>query len=168
MQETPQEYISRILGYQEGKKPLKVQQATAKKIKRLIKGIPRKKLMARPRATQWSVAEILAHIADTELVAGFRLRLVLGANGTTIQAFDQDVWAENFNYRKRDPWKSLEMFRILRENNLALLNSISKPMWDNFGMHTERGKETVSRIVEMFAGHDINHLTQIETTVKRK
>ncbi len=168
MQETPQEYITRILGHQAGKKPLKVQQATVKKIERLITGVPKKKLMTRPESGKWSIAEILAHLADTELVAGFRIRLILGLNGATIQAFDQDIWAEKLNYRKRDPKKSLEVFRVLRENNLALLKSLPKPMWDNFGMHTERGKETVTRITEMFAGHDINHLTQIERMVARK
>ena len=168
MQETPQEYITRILGYQAGKEPLKVQQATVKKIERLIKGVPKKKLMTRPEPGKWSIAEILAHLADTELVAGFRIRLILGENGATIQAFDQDVWAEKLNYRKRDPKKSLEVFRVLRENNLTLLKSLPKPMWNNFGMHTERGKETVARIIEMFAGHDINHLTQIERIVARK
>lgn len=151
MQETPQEYITRILGYQAGKRPLKVQQATVKKIERLIKGVPKKKLMTRPEPGKWSVAEILAHLADTELVAGFRIRLILGANGATIQAFDQDVWAEKLNYTNRDPKKSLP-----------------KTMWDNFGMHTERGKETVTRISEMFAGHDINHTRQIERIVARK
>lgn len=168
MKETPQEYITRILGYQAGKKPLKVQQTTVKKIERLIKGVPKKKLMTRPEPGKWSIAEILAHLADTELVAAFRIRLILGENGATIQAFDQDVWAEKLNYRKRDLKKSLEVFRVLRENNLSLLKSLPKPMWDNFGMHTERGKETVTRITEMFAGHDLNHLTQIERMVARK
>lgn len=168
MQETPQEYITRILGYQAGKNPLKVQQATVKRIERLIKGVSKKKLMTRPEPGKWSIAEILAHLADTELVAGFRVRLILGENGATIQAFDQDVWAEKFNYSNRDPRKSLEVFHVLRESNLALLKSLPKPMWDNFGMHTERGKETVTRLTEMFAGHDINHLTQIERLIARK
>ena len=168
MQETPQEYITRILGYQAGQDPLKVQQATVKKIERLIKGIPKKKLMTRPEPGKWSIGEILAHLADTELVGGFRMRLIIGVNGATIQAFDQDVWAENMNYRKRDPQKSLDAFRALRKNNLALLKSLPKPMWENFGMHTERGKETVTRIVEMYAGHDINHLKHIERIIARK
>ncbi|MGA7161405.1 MAG: DinB family protein [Bacteroidota bacterium] len=168
MNETPQQYTTRILGYQEGKDPLKVQQVTVKKIKFLIKGIPKKKLMTRPEPAKWSVAEILAHLADTELVGGFRLRLTLGFNGTPIQAFDQNAWAEKFNYRKRDPHKSLEIFRVLRENNLALLKSIPKPMWNNYGVHSERGIETVTRLTEMYAGHDINHTRQIEKIVKRK
>ena len=168
MKETPQEYTARILAYQEGQEPLKIQRMTAKKIERLIKGVPKKKLMTRPEPTKWSVAEIIAHLADTELVGGFRMRLMLGENGVAIQAFDQDVWAENFEYRKRDPQKSLGAFRALRENNLALIKSIPKAMWDNYGMHSERGKESVTRVVHMFAGHDLNHLGQIERILKRK
>jgi len=168
MQETPQEYTSRILGYQQGKKPLAVMASTPQKIARLIKGVPRKKLMTRPEPGKWSVAEILAHLVDTELVGGFRMRLTMGMNGTPIQGFDQDVWAEKFNYAKRDPQKSYAVFRVMRENNLALLKSIPQPLWDNYGVHSERGVETVTRIVEMYAGHDINHLAQIEKIVKRK
>ena len=168
MKETAQEYTARILSYQEGQEPLKIQQSTVRKIERLIKGIPKKKLTKRPEPTKWSVAEIIAHLADTELVGGFRMRLILGENGVAIQAFDQDVWAEKFEYRKRDPKKSLAAFRALRENNLALVKSIPKPMWDNYGMHSERGKETITRVVQMFAGHDLNHLGQIERILKQK
>jgi hypothetical protein len=166
MQETPQQYTARILGYQQGQVPLKILQGTAKKIGHLIKGMSQKKLMTRPEPAKWSVAEILAHLTDTELVSGFRMRLTLGMNGTPIQGFDQDVWAEKFNYGKRDPRKSLEVFRVLRENNLVLLKSIPKPLWENYGMHSERGMETVTRITEMVAGHDINHMMQIEKIVK--
>ena len=168
MKETPQEYTARILSYQEGQEPLKIQQATAKKIERLIKGVPKKKLMTRPEPSKWSVAEIIAHLADTELVGGFRMRLMLGENGVAIQAFDQDVWAEKFEYRNRDPKTSLAAFRALRENNIAFLKSIPKAMWNNYGMHSERGKESVTRVVQMFAGHDLNHLGQIERILKRK
>ncbi len=168
MQETPQQYTARILGYQEGKEPLKILQVTPKKIQLLIKGVPKKKLMQRPEPAKWSVAEILAHLTDTELVSGFRIRLTLGLNGTPIQGFDQNIWAEKFNYGKRDPGKSLEIFRVLRENNLLLLKSIPKAMWENYGIHSERGAETVTRITEMVAGHDINHMAQIEKIVKQK
>ena len=166
MQETPQQYTARILGYQQGKKPLTILGGTVKKIERLIKGVAKKKLMTRPEPAKWSVGEILAHLTDTELVSGFRIRLTLGLNGTPIQGFDQDVWAEKFNYRKRDPVKSLQIFGALRENNLALLKSVPKALWENYGLHSERGMETVTRITEMVAGHDINHVMQIEKIVK--
>ena len=63
-------------------------------------------------------------MADAELVIGYRLRLILASNGTSIQAFDQDAWAETFNYGRRDPKVSLETFRTLRESNLRLLSSV--------------------------------------------
>lgn len=82
------------------------------------------------------------------------------------QAFDQDAWAETFDYSKCDPKVSLETFRVLRENNLRMLKALPKDLWDNYGMHQERGKESISHIVAMFAGHDLNHLGQIERIVK--
>ena len=166
MAETAQQYIQRITGLVQGKEPLKIQQATAKRLQKLTQGLDRKKLTRRPAPEKWSVAEVLAHLADTELVAGWRLRLILGSNGTPIQPFDQDAWAQTFNYSKRDAKTSIEVFRVLRENNLALLKSIPKELWDNYGMHAERGKETVSHIVTMFAGHDLNHIQQIEQIVR--
>lgn len=166
MQETPQEYTRRILSHTEGKQPLRVQRATPGKLAAAVKGLKKKQLTQRPAPDKWSIAEVLAHLADAELVGGFRIRLILEQNGTPIQPFDQDVWARTFNYRKRDPKASLTTFRALRENNLALLKVIPKELWDNYGMHQERGKETIAHIVRMFAGHDLNHLQQVEKIAK--
>src|SRR6202521_2457587 len=157
MKETPQEYIKRISGHVEGQEPLKVQAATPKKLERLIKGVPAAKLRKRPAPGKWSVAEILAHLADSEMVRGWRMRQILGAPGTPIQAFDQDAWAISGHYEKRDPRKSVELFRVVREANIALLKSLTPEQWKHYGMHAERGKETIEHIVRMFAGHDLNH-----------
>ena len=162
MKETPQQYTQRVTSYVEGKKSLTVQAATAKKLERLIKGVPTSKLRKRPAPDKWSVGEILAHLADAEIVGGFRMRLILGAPGTPVAAFDQDFWLTSGHYAKRDPRKSVEQFRAVREANLALLTSLTPEQWKHFGMHSERGQETIEHIVRMFAGHDINHLRQIE------
>jgi uncharacterized damage-inducible protein DinB len=163
MQETPQQYMQRIFGYIDGKDPLRVQRETPKKLQNLIKPLSKKQLARRPEPGKWSIAEILAHLADTEVVAGWRMRLILGSNGVSIQPFDQDVWAETLGYARRDPKVSLETFRVLREANLAMLKSLPKNLWENYGMHQERGKETIAHIVRMFAGHDLNHLAQVES-----
>ncbi|HEY1262292.1 MAG TPA: DinB family protein [Terriglobales bacterium] len=168
MQETTQQYIQRMLGNVEGKDPLKIQESTPKKLAAAIKGKNRKQLDRRPAPGKWSITEILAHLADTELVAGWRLRLILGQNGAPVHAFDQDVWAGAFHYQKTDPKKSLELFRVLREANLAVLKSLSREQWENYGMHQERGKETIGHIVRMFAGHDVNHVAQVEQLAKAK
>jgi hypothetical protein len=168
MNETVQQYIHRITEYVEGKEPLAVQRATATKLARLIDGIPLGKLRKRPAADKWSVSEILAHLADAEIVGGFRMRLILGAPGTPITAFDQDSWVLSGHYEKRDPHKSLELFRTLREANLALLKSLTPPQWKQYGMHSERGQESIEHLVRMFAGHDINHLRQVEGILQVK
>jgi len=162
MQETPQQYLERILAHVEGKDPLRVQRSTAKKLTALVKRLDHQLVVKRPSPEKWSIGEILAHLADTELVAGWRIRSILGQNGQPIQAFDQDVWATTFDYRRRDPKASLELFRVLRHSNLTLLQSVPKNLWENYGMHQERGKETVAHLVRLFAGHDLNHLQQVE------
>ena len=166
MQETAQQYIQRILGNLNGKDPLQVQQSTPKKLGSLIKPLSKKQLTRRPEPDKWSIAEILAHLADAELVGGWRMRLILGSNGVSLQPFDQDVWAETFAYAQRDAKQSLETYRFLRDNNLRMLKALPKHLWENYGMHQERGKETIAHIVRMFAGHDLNHLAQVEQIAK--
>jgi hypothetical protein len=162
MKETPQQYTQRVVSYVKEKQPMAVQAATAKKLQRLIKGVPTARLRKRPAPDKWSVSEILAHLADAEIVGGFRMRFILGAPGTPITAFDQDAWVVSGHYSKRDPRKSVEQFRVLREANLALLKSLTPEQWKHYGIHSERGQESVEHIAKMFAGHDVNHLQQIE------
>jgi len=81
MSETAQQYTQRILANAQGQDPLKVQAATTKKLARLIKGVPTAKLRKRPAPEKWSIAEILAHVADVEIVIGWRMRSIIGAPG---------------------------------------------------------------------------------------
>src|SRR5262250_2315302 len=162
MNEAPRQYTQRILGYVEGEQPLVVQAATAKKLERLIEGVPTAELRKRPALEKWSVSEIVAHLADGEIVGAFRIRFILGSPGSPVVAYDQDTWLTSGHYDKRDPVKSVEQFRVLREANLALLKSLTPEQWKLCGVHSERGRESIEDIVRMFAGHDVNHLKQIE------
>ncbi len=168
MKETAQEYSQRIMKYIEGKAPLKTQAATAKTLDRLVKRAPASRLRKHPAADKWSVSEIIAHMADTEIVIGWRIRSILGAPGTPIQAYDQDAWAAAGLYAKRDPRKSVEQFRAVRDANLAFYKSLSPEQWKYFGMHAERGEESLERIARMIAGHDLNHILQIERILAPK
>ena len=168
MKETVQEYVQRIQGKLAGQDPLKVQSTTAKKMARLIKSATPARLRKRPAPEKWSPAEIIAHLADAEIVVSWRVRSILGAPGTPIQAFDQDAWFTAGHYPKRDAHKSLEQFRVLRESNLALYKMLAPEQWKHYGMHAERGEETIERIVQMMAGHDINHLEQVERILARR
>jgi hypothetical protein len=168
MQETVQEYTQRLLNYAEGKDPLRLQQAAPKRLALLVKGKTRKQLTRRPAPDKWSIAEIMAHLADAELAISWRIRQILSKNAVSIQAYDQEVWAKTFDYAHRDPRQSLANFRTLREANVALLKSVPRKLWDNYGVHEERGNESISHLVRMVAGHDLNHLQQIQRILKGK
>jgi hypothetical protein len=150
----------------EGQDPIRSQQAAPRKLAMLIRGKTKRQLTRRPAPGKWSVAEIMAHMADAEVVVSWRLRQVLGSNGVSLQPFDQDVWAGTMDYAHRDVKQSLETYRVLRQGNLALLKSLPKALWNNYGVHQERGNESVTHIVSMMAGHDVNHLRQVATILK--
>ena len=162
MSETPQQYTQRILGYLEGKPALDVLADTPKRLERLIGGVSATTLRTRPAPDRWSVSEILAHLADGEIVGAFRMRLILGSPGVSIAAYDQDTWVTSGHYDARDPRASLEQFRVVREGNLALLKSLDPEQWTHYGVHSERGQESIEQVARMFAGHDLNHVRQIE------
>ena len=166
MAETAQQYTERLTEYVKGHDPLELQQATAGKLAALISGKSKEQLTRKPAPGKWSVAEIAAHLADAEIAIAWRLRQILSKNDIPIQAYDQDAWASALDYANRDPRQSLEQFRALREANVALLKSVPRKLWENYGMHEERGKESVAHMVRMVAGHDMNHLRQIENILK--
>jgi hypothetical protein len=162
MPETPQQYIQRILSFSEGADPLQLLESAPQKLAALIAGKTKEQLARRPAPHKWSVAEIAAHLADVEIAVSWRIRQILSHNGIPTQAFDQDAWANTFDYAHRDPIVSLETFRVLRTNNVALLKSVPKDLWNNYGVHQERGNETITHITRLHSGHDLNHLRQIE------
>jgi hypothetical protein len=168
MKETPQQYAERVVSYVEGKQPLQILQTTPRKLAALLKGKNKKQLTTRPAPDKWSVTEVAAHLADAEVAIAWRYRQILSTNGVAIQGYDQNAWAATFNYARRDPKQSVESFAALRAANVALLKSVPRKLWENYGVHSERGNETVARVVSLVAGHDLNHLRQIEAILKRK
>ena len=162
MNETPQQYTARILHNLNNEDPLKVQAATPQKLAHLIEGRRGALLRKQPAPGKWSVAEILAHLADSEVATSWRIRQIIGAPATVIQAYDQDAWAAAGHYADREPQASVELFSALREANLALFESLTPEQWNHYGLHAERGKETIEMIARLTAGHDLNHLKRIE------
>lgn len=165
--ETIDEYKGRILRYQAGADPLVLQAKAPDVLAALVEGLSAEHLGQRPAPGKWCIREIVAHLADDELVGAYRIRLILSAPGTAIQAFDQDVWAQRGRYSTRDIIDSLTLYRTLRVANLKLLQSLTAEEWDMFGVHAERGIESLRDIAMYFAGHDINHFRQIESIRRR-
>jgi len=111
---------------------------------------------------KWSVRQIIAHLADVELVLATRMRLVLAQDNPTLVAIDQEAWARNLDYARRKPKQSLETFRRLRAENHELLKGLPEAAFDRQGTHTERGVMSLRKLVEDYSGHTENHARQMQ------
>jgi hypothetical protein len=151
-----------MLSLSAGKDPFAVLSTTPDRIRTLIAGRPSGQLHAPPAPGRWSIAQIVAHLADAEIVGAYRFRMILAAPGTPLQAFDQDDWARALKYDAMDTHASLALFAAVREAQLRLLRGLNDDELDRFGIHAERGKESVRHLLSLYAGHDLNHLAQIE------
>jgi hypothetical protein len=164
--ETPMQYKARILGLMEGKDPVAVQRGTAQQLADLVKGIPAGRLRDQPTPDKWSVAMILAHLAEAEIVSTWRYRQMIEHDGTSLPAYDQDLWQTLGEYSSRDPQESLQLFRLLRQANLRMFDSLTRGEWQRHGIHVERGRMTVKDLAVQVAGHDTNHVAQIRMILR--
>ena len=152
-----------MLSLSAGQDPLSVLASTPKRIAALIAGRDAGQLRRSPGPGRWSVAQIIAHLADAEIVGAYRFRMILAAPGTPIQAFDQDALGARAEIREHAT-------RRRRSRCSSACAPRSCPWWrglndeelDRFGIHAERGKESVRHLLSLYAGHDLNHLAQIE------
>jgi len=109
---------------------------------------------------KWSAGAVLCHLADCEIAFGFRIRQTLAEENHVVQPFDQDAWANA--YDQLDPHAALDQFAAARRWNLALLETIPPAGFGKKVTHPERGAMTLQTIVDTMAGHDLNHLAQLE------
>ena len=116
-----------------------------------------------PAPGKWSIRQIIAHLADAELVGAHRMRQVIAENNPTLVAFDQDAWAQNLDYARRKPKQSLETFRRVRAENYELLKDLPESAFERTGNHTENGPMTLRRLLEGFANHAESHARQLQT-----
>jgi len=119
-----------------------------------------------PEPSKWSAGEIVAHLADCELVFGFRLRQTLAEDNPTVQPFDQDKWSAT--YKGIEPGVAFAAFEAFRRWNLRLLEVSMPTAAERKVTHPERGTMTFQTIVETMAGHDRNHLGQLERIANQR
>ena len=155
-------YSKRILSNIINRDPLTVYAKTPHDLQRLLRGLTHQHLQTPLKKGRWSVAQIVSHLCDAEITMSFRLRMAVAQSGSALQAYDQDKWAGALYYSKANCREKVKLFSVLRMANVALLKCLSPKEWQRYGMHEERGKETVERMVQMLAGHDVNHLKQVE------
>jgi hypothetical protein len=144
--------------------PLKALSATPRKIEQLMEDLGAERMDHPPVPGKWSPREIVCHLTDCEIAFSFRLRQTLAEDDHVIQPFDQEKWAAHYaGYNARE---ALTLFCAARNWNLALLRSLPEEQRTKTVTHPERGAMTFWTIVETMAGHDLNHLTQLQAIAK--
>ena len=150
--------------YLNGQDPIPVLTTTAERLHAITAGLSGAQIIAQPAPDKWSICKIASHLADCEIVFSFRLRQTLatapGETHAIIQPFDQNLWAERYAAYNLD--SALALFQAARHWNLLFLTTVSQDDRHRPTTHPERGTMTLWTIVETMAGHDINHLGQIE------
>jgi len=118
-------------------------------------------LRARPFEGKWTPNEIIGHLTDSEWVDGYRLRLILGEDNPAILGTKQDFWVDALRHNEREPLELVEVFRTLRQLNLAEWRITSPEHFERTGRHNERVLESLGVMLRLLAGHDLSHLDQI-------
>jgi len=111
---------------------------------------------------KWSIRQLIAHLADSEMVGAQRFRQVIAEDNPALGAFDQDAWARNLDYARKQPKQSLESFRRVRAENYELLKSLPESAFERTGVHSERGAVTLRQLLDTYAEHAESHARQMQ------
>jgi len=152
-------YRERLLGLLGDRDALEALEANAERVEAAARKLG-DRLSRSYGPGKWTGRQVLAHLADAEMATGFRARQILAEDNHRIQGWDEGRWAQR--YEDVDPETALRSYRALRRWNLALFRGLSKADLDRQGVHPERGPETLASIIRLLAGHDLNHLGQLE------
>ncbi len=152
--------LNPYIRFLQGQEALSVLAGTAGRLDSLARSIGRGRMAAPPAPGKWSPRDILCHLADCEIAFGFRLRQTLAEDNHSVQPFEQEKWAAPYKSFLAD--QALTTFAALRMWNLALIEASLPAHAGKAVTHPERGAMTFSTIVETMAGHDLNHLAQLE------
>jgi DinB superfamily len=144
---------------------IRVLSATAPRLRELAASLGDSRIEEPIAPGKWSPRQIFIHLADCELAFGFRYRQTLAEDNHTVQPFDQDKWAKP--YAAYDAQQALDTFTALRNWNLTLIRTLTAEQMSKAVMHPERGQETFRVLIEISAGHDINHLRQLEAVAAK-
>jgi hypothetical protein len=160
-------YVKLLMDLLGDRDPFEVQSQQLTTLQAEIAGIDEATLRRPEKPGKWSIMQVVQHLADTELVCRYRMRMILAQPTPEIQGYDQDLWAMELKYNEGDLAEALQQISVLRTANLKMLRSLNQRQLDRIGMHSERGPESVRKILQMTAGHDILHLNQIRRIRKR-
>ena len=155
-------YVIAVLELLGDRDPIAVLREMPSALPRAITGLSPQQLGQPEQQGKWSIGQILQHLADSEVVWAWRMRVILAQDRPRLTGYDQDLWAERLHYEQADPSDALELFALLRRANLRLMEGASPADLTRVGVHAERGEESLEHLLRLYAGHDLLHLRQVD------
>jgi hypothetical protein len=155
-------YVRALLDLLGPRNPIEVLAELLPWLDNRIRGVTDAMLRRPEKPGKWSLVEVIQHLADSDLVAGFRIRMVLSEDRPALQGYDQDRWASEFRYREVNLSQALDQLRGLRAANLHLWKHLTPPQLERVGLHSERGPESAGHIIRLMAAHDLVHRRQVD------
>jgi hypothetical protein len=125
----------------------------------LLKVTP-EELDARPGPGKWSARQIVHHLADSEMTAAVRFRLLVAENTPALKGYDQDRFADRLHY-ERPHEASLDLFRAARASTAELMGCLTEADWLREGTHSEVGRFGLDTWLRIYAPHAHRHADQI-------
>jgi uncharacterized damage-inducible protein DinB len=160
--ENARAYVTAVLDLLGNRDPFDVLRATPAALERTLKTLSPERIRKPEAPRKWAIRDVLQHLADSELVWAYRIRVVLAQDRPPLSGYDQDLWSERLSYADSNPRDAIDEFQMLRRANLRLLERASPDDLERVGVHAERGDESLAHMIRLYAGHDILHLRQIE------
>ncbi|MEL6612770.1 MAG: DinB family protein [Bacteroidota bacterium] len=160
--DSPADYVHAMLALLGDRDPVAVQGATPDALRAAVAGLTEAQAQQSEQPGKWSVVQAVQHLVDSELVYGYRMRVIVAEDGPALAGYDQDAWAAAFGPDGVTLAEALDDFAALRALNLRWLARQQPEAWARVGHHAERGEESVGRIVALLAAHDLVHLRQVE------
>ncbi|MBD3404156.1 hypothetical protein GF420_14795 [candidate division GN15 bacterium] len=142
--------------------PLEVMSRVYETLTAFFAEIPAEKVAIPERTGKWSMRDVIDHIFDVELIYGYRTRMIVASDKPRFLDMDQDAWVDQHWYREVPLHTLLEVLDGARKINIAFLQSLSDEQKQRYGVHSERGNETVAQLMVRWAGHDLLHYKQLE------
>ena len=155
-------YAAAVVGLLGTRDPIDVLRHTADALDASLRGLTVEEILRPEAPGKWSVRHVLRHLADSEIVWAWRIRLVLAQDRPALTGYDQDAWADRLGYEGAEPVAALREFRTVRDGNLRLLDRVTPVDLKRVAVHAERGEQTLELMIKLHAGHDLLHLNQIK------
>ena len=134
-------------------------------LKEALATVPADAMQWRPRPGAWSVHEIVCHCADSETNAASRIRYLTGESDLTLDNYDQDRWATDFDYHAHPFDAALATVEAVRANTLPLLRRLPARAWERVHQHKKKGPYTATDWLRTYAVHLHEHAQQIVANV---